>query len=270
MELIYECPEEYINAKPGREYRNIQSVTYHSSITDTDRPVNVILPKDYTTDKKYPVLYVLHGFFGNEGTMLKEENSYIPELIGNMNDAGEAKEVILVYPNIYVTANPDLAPGFTLESIEPYNIFREELIDELDPFIQANFSVAKGAENRAVFGFSMGGRQAIYTGLTRADFAEYIAAAAPAPGLIYAKDWAMEHPGMFERENLRPQQPDYSLKLLMLARGSKDSVVGKFPIDIHDALEENGVDHIWYEVPDFEHGEKIVQSVVYNLMRMWK
>ncbi len=270
MDITFECPSELLMEKPGRNYRNIEKIIYHSTTSGTDRTANVVLPLNYSKDKKYPIMYVLHGFFGYEGTMLYEENSKIPEILGNMADTGLAKEVIAVYANIYVTADSNMAPGFSLESIEPYNRCIDDLINDLDPYMQANFSVLSGAENRAIVGFSMGGRQAIYIGLMRSDFAGYIVAVSPAPGLIYAKDWAMEHPGMFGRDKLKGQQPDIPLKLLMVCRGSKDSVVGKFPVDVHNALEENGVEHIWYEGPNMEHGEAIVQSAVYNLMTVWK
>lgn len=33
------------------------------------RHAKVVLPKGYTKDKKYPVVYMLHGIFGNETTL---------------------------------------------------------------------------------------------------------------------------------------------------------------------------------------------------------
>lgn len=277
MELINEtddfkfaCPSSLIIEKSGRVYRNISKVTYHSSTAGMDRTCNVCLPTGYTEDKKYPVLYVLHGFFGNEDTMLTSEDSKIPEILGNMYDDGEAKEAIVVFPNIYVSSDSSLAPGFSLESILPYDRFIDEIINDIVPYIEENYSTLTGAMNRAIIGFSMGGREAIYIAVKRSDMFGYIVAAAPAPGVIYAKDWAMEHPGMLAREELRIEQSSHPLEFFMLCCGAKDSTVGRFPAEYHAVMEENGVDHIWYEVPGMEHGKDIVQSAVYNLMKHWK
>lgn len=267
---VFECPEELLIEKKGRVYRNIVHAGYHSEITGTERFLNIVLPDNYSEDKKYPILYVLHGFFGNEGTMLVEENSFIPEILGNMYDAGLAKEVIAVYPNIYVNADANLAPGFTLESLVPYDRIIAEIIQSIEPFMKANYSVLDGRENRAILGFSFGAREALNIGIMRSDLFANICAVSPAPGLIPGKDWAMEHPGMFAANDLKYRCPDFPLDLLIVCRGSKDSVVGRFPVEYHEAMQSCGLEHIWYETEGLEHDEKIVQSATYNLMIRWK
>lgn len=264
------CPQEMIEEKPGRTYRNIEHITYPSKTVGGLRGANIVFPAGYSADKKYPVLYVFHGIFCHEGTMLYDEDSRIPEILGNMADAGEAQEVLTVFCNVYASSDPDLAPGFTLEALEPYITFNDDLVNDLMPYIENNYSVLTGPENTALLGFSMGGRIAMHLGIIRPDLFKNIAAAAPTPGLIYGKDWAMEHPGIYERNDLRPKIEGEKITLFLICKGSKDSVVGKFPNDYHEALTENGVEHIWYEAPDMEHGEQIVQSALYNLMRLWK
>lgn len=264
------CPERLVEAREGRAYRNIEKITYYSKTTGTDRHANVVLPMNYSDEKKYPVIYALHGLFGHEGTMLYDEDCKIPVILGNMYEDGLAKEVIVVFPNIYSTGDVNMAPGFTIESLVPYDNFINELIDDLNPYIEANYPILGGPENRALFGFSMGAREAIYISFKRADLFPYVVAIAPAPGLIYAKDWAMEHPGIYKREEFKPDESNAPIKIFMMCKGSRDSVVGRFPIEYHEALEENGVEHIWYDAPEVEHGERIVQSALFNFMRMWK
>jgi len=264
------CPRELLEEKQGRIYRNIVKISYPSKITGTKRSANVVLPGDYSEEKKYPVLYCLHGYFGNENTMLVDENSKIPEVLGNMNDLSLAKEVITVFPNIYVNADSDLAPGFSVESIAPYDKIIDEIIDSIDPYIRGEFSILDGRENRGILGFSFGAREAIYMGLTHPEFVSAICAVAPAPGLTPAEDWAMKHPGLVTEDELKYLNSDIRLDTFIICRGSKDSVVGTAPVNYHNILERNEVEHIWYEVEEYEHGEPIVQSGLYNLMLRWK
>jgi len=264
------CPQEMIDEKPGREYRNIEHITYPSQTIGIERGANIVFPLNYSEDKEYPVLYVFHGIFCHEGTMLYDEDSRIPEILGNMADAGKAREVITVFCNVYATADPNAAPGFSAEALEPYITFIDDLVNDLMPYIEAHYPVLGGTANVGLLGFSMGGRVAMHAGIKRPDLFKNIAAAAPGPGLIYGKDWAMEHPGIYSKENLRPQIEGENIDIFLICKGNKDSVVGKFPNEYHDVLEQNGVEHIWYEAPELEHGEPIVQSALYNFMLLWK
>lgn len=264
------CPEELIAATAGVEYRNVEHISYPSKFVGVNRNANVALPIDYTPTKKYPVVYILHGIFGNEDTMLYAEDSKIPEILGNMHMAGLAKEVIAVFVSMYATADPAMSPGFSMDSLKPYDDFINDLVGDLMPYIEANYSCLTGRENTAIFGFSMGGKESLYIGLERSDLFNYVVAAAPGPGLVPGKDWAMEHPGTYQEEDVKLAHSDCPPEVMMITCGSKDSVVGKFPFKYHEVFTTNGVEHIWYEAPDTEHNEKIVQSAMYNLMLLWK
>lgn len=264
------CPENYIKERAGINHRNIKKISYPSKSVGVERSANVVLPFDYDPDKKYPVMYVLHGIFGNEDTMLYAEDSRVPEIVGNMAIERITSQKILVFINMYATADKDMAPGFSPEAIAPYDFFINDLVDDLIPYIEENFSCLSDRENRGLLGFSMGGKESLYIALERSDIFGYVAAAAPAPGLIPAKDWAMEHPGMYNPEDsLRLAHPDMP-PCMLVCGGEKDSVVGKFPESYHDILTKMGIDHVWYEAPEAEHNEGIVQSATYNFMKMWK
>lgn len=260
------CPECYSERVEGRDYGRIEHVLYHSEITGRERGMNVVFPPGYddNLDKSYPVLYYAHGMFGNEHVMLDDKNYKIVEILVNLAAAGKTREMIVVFPNIYVSKDPDMQPGFSIDTVGPYDDFIQELIQVVDPYVTAHYRTLTGRENRFVFGFSMGAREALYIGMSRPDLFAYVGGAAPTPGLIPGKDWAMEHPGMFTDENFRVADKGVDLKLLMFCVGEKDSVVGKFPIHYHEVLVENGVDHLWYLIPGVEHDERLVRSSIYN------
>lgn len=266
---VINCPEEYITERDGVVYRNIDHITYSSQAVGCDRHANVVLPIGYTIEKQYPVMYVLHGIFGNESTMLEPEDSRMPEIMGNMALSGLTKEVIAVFVDMYASKIPLAMPTFCAEIFEPYNSFIDDLIGDLMPYIESHYSCLTDRESRAIFGFSMGAMEALNYGMARSDLFGYIGAASPCPGLIPGKDWAMEHKGIYTEDALRPVHAECPPNEILICCGSKDSVVGKFPFHYHEVLENNDVKHIWVEVPELEHNEPIVQSAIYMFMQLW-
>jgi len=70
---------------------------YDSTVTGTRRKAVVYLPPHYSTDQKYPVLYLLHGIGGNEW----EWKGYVHAdvVIDNLIIADKAVPMIIVMPN---------------------------------------------------------------------------------------------------------------------------------------------------------------------------
>lgn len=266
---VVECPQEVSAKRAGVEYGTVEHITYYSNTTGCERGANVLLPAGYTTDKKYSVMYFQHGIFGDEYSMINDPNNHFKEILGNLAADGMAREMIVVFCNMYATGNPELKPGFNAEQIAPYDNFINDLVNDLKPYIEANYSVKTGRENTAVLGFSMGGRESLFIGMSRSDLFAYTGAISPAPGLTPGKDWAMVHAGQWTEDELVVKQTDYLPELLMVCCGTKDSVVGTFPKSYHEIMERNAVDHIWYEVPGADHDNKAIQSGLYNFVIRW-
>ena len=112
----------------------------------------------------------------------------------------------------------------------------------------------------------MGGREALYIGFTRPDLFGYVLAVAPAPGLTPGKDWAMTHPGQMQENELKIKNSEVTPYLIMVCCGTKDSVVGTYPKSYHNIMEQNEVNHIWYEVPEADHDSYAIRSGLYNFM----
>lgn len=263
------CPEYYSEKRENVRYATRQAITYYSNTTGCERRANILLPTDYSTEKKYPVLFYLHGIFGDENSMLEEANKS-EVILGNLREDGIVKDTIVVFPNMYATGNPDLQPGFDKEQIAPYDNFINDLVNDLVPFIESNYSVVGDREHRAVIGFSMGGRETLYIGLMRSDMFSSFAAIAPAPGLVPSKDMMMEHEGQYDSEEaMSLAYPDNEPELVMVCCGTNDSVVGKFPASYDKILTTNKVDHLWYEVPQADHDNNAIKSGYYNFLIRW-
>lgn len=267
MEIWEECPIKITINRAGMEYGNVEHKTYYSTTTGGDRGVNILLPADYDASKEYPTLYLLHGIFGNEYSFTSDGSNKIPQIIGNLVADGLAKEMIVVFPNMYASTDPAQQPGFTNESMAPYDNFINDLVNDLIPYMEANYSVSTDRTKRAIAGFSMGGRETLFIGLQRPDLFAYVGAIAPAPGLTPGKDWAMEHPGQLAEEQVTFEGKEYLPEILMVCCGTKDSVVGQFPKSYHTIMETNGVEHVWYEINGADHDNKAIKSGLHNFVR---
>ncbi len=249
--------------------------TYSSKTTGTTRGAGILLPANYDTSKEYPVLYFLHGIFGDEYCLINDTNNKIPEILCNLKEAGNIGDVIVVFPNMYATTVQDGKPvmgKIDNETIAPYDNFINDLVNDLIPYVESHFSVSRDRAKRGLIGFSLGGRETLFIGTRRSDLFSCIGAVSPAPGLTPGRDWAMEHPGQLKEDELVVVQKDrYPLDLIMITCGTKDGVVGKFPESYHNILTTNGVEHLWYEVPDADHNSIAIKSGFYNyLIRWWE
>lgn len=268
MKIITEftCPDNIIVHKEGVTYGNVETITYFSSTCNTDRKAKVLLPGNYDENKEYPVVFFLHGIFGDENSIIGDSNNKIKEIAANLAYDGRAKECIIVFPNIYASSDPDLKPAFNSKAVEPYDNFINDLKTDLLPYVEEHYPVIKERESRGLIGFSMGGLESLLIGLSCTDLFDSITAISPAPGLVPTKDWAMEHVGKWKEEEVVNKNPEFSPKLLMIVCGTNDSVVGKYPESYHDLLTNNNVEHIWYEVPNADHDFNAIRSGFYNFM----
>lgn len=265
------CPEEAYAFNKDVIYSSFIHETYHSNTTGLDRGYNILLPIDYSKDNKYPVVYFQHGIFGDENAIPKDPNNKIREIYANLQAEGKIPEMILVFPNMYASSDPNQKPAFNQESCLPYDNFINDLVNDLIPHIESKYSVHTDREHRAVLGFSMGGRETLFIGLSRPDLFAYVGAIAPAPGLVPAKDWAMTHPGQFSSEDsLAFLIPDFET-FVMICCGDSDKTVGKFPLSYHNIMTKNEISHDWFEVPAADHDSKAIRTGYYNfLLRIFK
>ena len=271
LNVVNTCPPEAKIQKSGVTYSKAEKITYHSYSTNVDRKMNIILPANYTTEKKYPVLYYLHGILNNEDGLLEEGMGTI-EIYNNLVNEGKAKEMIIVLPNTYAPADGvGVEPSFTQEHFDGYDNFINELINEIMPYIESNYSVATGRENTALAGFSMGGRNTLYIGFTHPELFGYLGAFSPAPGVIPAVDLLTgEHKGLMQPEDLKVNDKRYEPLVKMISVGTKDFVVSSNPHSYHEALKANGEEHIWFTIPGAMHDSDAVSAGYYNFIQyLW-
>jgi len=264
LKITNTCPREARYKQQGMEYPTAKKVTYYSNFSKKNHQMNVILPVGYTESKKYPVLYFLHGFMGNEDTLLQGVGAdSIPTYLFK---EGKAKEMIVVLPNTYVPEpGKELPPSYDEQYILGYDNFIYELVDSIMPYMEENYSIATGRENTAVCGFSMGGRNSLYIGYKRSDLVGYVGGFSPAPGVTPGDDWTGHHAGLFSTEDqFRAEIP---LIVTLISCGTNDSAVGQFPKGYQEILAKNNQDSIYMEVPGADHDDNAVAAGFYNFVQ---
>ena len=140
---------------------------YYKSVTlETTRQVLVYTPPGYDASGKikYPVLYLIHGGSDTEETWTKVGRANF--IADNLVAQCKAKPMIIVMP--YGNVRPKPMPDFT-----------RDMVDDIIPFIEANYPVITNSSGRAVAGFSVGGGQTLNIGFTNLDKFSYICSYAP-------------------------------------------------------------------------------------------
>jgi enterochelin esterase-like enzyme len=261
--IDYEVPYGFDTNKLNVKYGNLKEVPYYSKTTRTTRNCYVLLPVNYSVDKKYPVLYLLHGI---GGTDLEWLNANPTAIIGNLASESKASDMIVVMPNVRAAADDSVPKNiFSQENTNAFDNFINDLNNDLIPFINSNYSVKEGRENTAIAGLSMGGRESLFIGFKNLDKFGYIGAFSPAPGLI--PDSTLNFPGQFTKAQFTiPQNSTNTPKLVMICTGNNDSVVRNSPNVYHQTLIENKVNHIWYTI-DGDHDFTVWKHGLYNFAK---
>lgn len=209
----------------------LEMITYDSNSVGTTRRMQVYTPPGYSKDKKYPVLYLLHGIGGDETEWQRFATPNV--LLDNLIADGKAVPMIVVMPNGRAQKN-DRAEGNVFRSAPAFAAFEKDLLKDVIPAIESRYSVRADREHRALAGLSMGGGQSLNFGLGHLDTFAWIGAFSAAPNTKPAKQLMPD-----------PAAAKAKLKLLFLSCGKKDGLI-RISQGVHAYLKENNVPHIWH------------------------
>lgn len=164
---------------------NVQQVYFYSKSTDTHRRAFVYTPPTYGKDKKkYPVLYLQHGWGEDETAWSNQGHANL--IMDNLIAEGKIEPFIIVMT--YGMTN-DVKFGHIKEFTAKE--FETVLVDELIPYIDSNFRTQADKKHRAMAGLSMGGFETKLITLRRPDVFNYyglLSGGTYAPGDIKDKN----------------------------------------------------------------------------------
>ena len=220
----------------------VSEILFPSKSTNTSRRAFVYTPPGYEKDlnKRYPVLYLQHGWGENEYGWPNQGKANL--IMDNLIAAGKAKPFIIVMT--YGMTNEVKIGGLRNFDIKP---FQTVLVDELIPYIDTNFRTLTDQPNRAMAGLSMGGFETRLVTLKNLDVFSSI--------------------GLFSGGSISPEDvsstPDFKekVKLVFVSYGGREidrmkeggMRFGGDPKENTDAIAKEGINAHFYVSPKTAH-----------------
>jgi len=153
---IPEGPEgDYYRFNKDIPHGQIRSIDYWSEVNGKERHINVYVPAEYEKNrkKKYPVLYLVHGWGEDENGWSVQ--GYMANIMDGLIASGKAVPMIVVMPSGDIKTSSDVR--------EASGNITDIYIKDLIPFIDKTFRTKIDKENRAMAGLSRGGFQTCLT-----------------------------------------------------------------------------------------------------------
>jgi enterochelin esterase-like enzyme len=178
-------PADWDARREGIPHGKLEMIEYDSKIVGARRKMNVYTPPGYSSAKKYPVLYLLHGIGGDETEWARYAKPDV--LLDNLIADGKAVPMIIVMPN--GRAQKDDRPvGDIFKHAPAFSVFERDLLDDVIPTIESRYSTYADREHRALAGLSMGGGQALNFGLGHLDKFAWVGGFSSAPNTKKSAD----------------------------------------------------------------------------------
>jgi enterochelin esterase-like enzyme len=230
----------------------VSTVNYYSAFAQTEREMQVYTPPGYNSSARpYPVLYIMHGAGGNDTDWIVNMRTNF--IMDNLIAAGKATPMIVVMPdaNVGTSLNGEPAP-FTSATTDQF--VQDELMPTILPYVEANYRVLPGAENRAVAGLSLGSvntRDAMFTYTDQFAYYGLFSWGFMTPAVVTD---LQNHPALVSNV-IRAEQKN-KIKLLWISAGGEEVSPGVFGTFITvpqclAAFDTLGVKYTYVPGPEF-------------------
>jgi len=220
---------------------------YNSKTLGMFRSVVVYTPPGYEEAKEsYPVLYLLHGSGGDEGSWVNDGLANI--ILDNQIADGRAKPMIVVMPFGHTNASPraGVVPSYAGRDTPA---FTEELLKEVMPTVERTYRVRRGADARGIAGFSMGGNHARLIGLQRMDLFHSVATFSGTVGVRGPQVTAEAIEEAYGPVFADPDGTNAALRLLWLGVGSEETRLLSQHKLFTNLLDERRITHTYVVEP---------------------
>ena len=249
QDTIKQAPPGFDSPRSGISHGKIDTIQYNSRTVGATRRALIYTPPGYSKNKKYPVLYLLHGIGGDEKEWFSQGHPQV--ILDNLYAGGKVEPMIVVLPNGRAMKD-DRAVGNIFDSakVQAFATFEKDLLNDLIPYIQKHYPVYTDREHRAIAGLSMGGGQSLNFGLGHLDQFAWIGGFSSAPNTKTPEELVPD-----------PEKARNDLKLLWISCGDSDRLMS-FSKRTHDYLQKNNVPHIFYVEPGV-HDFKVWKNDLY-------
>jgi enterochelin esterase family protein len=217
----------------------IRKVWYQSSTLGTQRRMHIYFPPGYEGGKeRYPVFYLLHG--GGDEDSGWSTIGRAGFILDNLIAAKKARPMIVVMPNGSLP-RPPVVPGTPPDPAVTASLqerFTNELMKDVAPFVEKNYRVLTGRDNRAIAGLSMGGGQTTRVITTHPDQFAYVA--------VWSAGVNPQTNADFEKRNAAflgsADKLNKQIKLFSISVGDKDFALNGSK-NLAELLKKNSIKH---------------------------
>ncbi len=264
-------PQGFDRARENVDKGKVERVEYDAKAVAPDLKLGMMVytPPGYSKDKKYPVLYLMHGAGQNERDWTQSGRAHV--ILDNLLADKKIEPMIVVFPNGNASNSPGggrraggaprgsaAAPGDTAAARRgrggfgrgmSFGPFENDLLKDIIPYVESHYSVYTDANHRALAGLSMGGMQTRTIGPAHPDMFAYL--------------------GVFSGGNIQPENISKldefkkNVKLVFMSFGSRESSAprgggtgpsGPEGIKVAaDALTKAGIKAVYYVSPNSAH-----------------
>lgn len=216
---------------------DVRICSYASKVTGGPRRAFIYTPPGYDEgpQRRYPVLYLQHGAGESERAWTEQGKANL--ILDNLIAAKRAEPMLVVMENGYATSADQSAGGGRGQVDQ----FSELVVTDLVPFVDGKFRTLADREHRAIAGLSMGGGQAMRTGLANLDKFAWVGSFS---GALREFNVETSYGGALRDAEAANRQ----LKLLWMGCGAEDRLFAGGR-EIHQALTAHKVEHVWVEGP---------------------
>lgn len=251
---VTQMPLTFDVVRENIPHGKLDTISYNSKTVGASRRALIYTPPGYSKKKKYPVLYLLHGIGGDEKEWLNGGHPQV--ILDNLYAENKIEPMIVVLPNGRAMKD-DRATGNIMapDKVQAFATFEQDLLKDLIPYIEKNFSVIKDRESRAIAGLSMGGGQSLNFGLGNLNQFAWVGGFSSAPNTKTPEQLVPN-----------PEEARNKLKLLWISCGASDNLIS-FSKRTHDYLVKNNVPHIYYIEPGV-HDFKVWRNGLYMFSQL--
>ena len=149
---VPEGPEgDYYRFNKNIPHGEVRSLYHWSDVNGLERHINVYVPAEYEQNptKKYPVLFLVHGWGEDENGWSVQ--GHMANIMDGLIASGKAVPMIVVMPSGDIKTNSDVRKAS--------GDITDILIKDLIPYIDKTFRTYADRDHRAMAGLSRGGAQ---------------------------------------------------------------------------------------------------------------
>jgi len=196
---------------------------YRSNIVGINSEYYVYTPPNFESKKKYPVLYLLHGYSDDPSAWTSMGKANV--ILDNLIALGKARPMIVVMPLGYGTMDM-ITRGWTAWRdpelvIRNFTRFSDALLQEVMPLVKQQYPISDKSQEHAIAGLSMGGAESLLVGLNHTSDFAYVGAFSA--GGLGQGNYDPSFPGITAQSGAEIKG---KLRVLWIACGTED---GLFP-----------------------------------------